>query len=110
MINTIDHTGKRWNMLTAIRYLNHGKNGARWVFYCHQCGQEKIMPVRFVRNGKRVSCGCKLRVAIIRPSGPAVVWPFPKILGLDGLPVSPVWRQHEAPKPLSLNKLAIARI
>jgi len=78
MINTIDHTGKRWNMLAAIRYVNHGKNGARWVFHCHGCGQEKIMPVRFVRNGRRISCGCKRAVVIAQPIEAAVVWPFPR--------------------------------
>jgi hypothetical protein len=92
LIKTIDHAGKRWNMLTAVRYMNHGKNGARWVFQCHQCGHEKIMPVRFVRNGKRATCGCKRAVALAQPIEPAVVWPFPRVVGPDGLAISPIHR------------------
>ena len=96
-LSTIDHVGKRWAMLTAVSYVNHGKNGARWVFHCHQCGSEKIMPVRFVRNGRRTSCGCKATIGApeIGPQQSlmnAVAWPFPRVVSHDGLPVSPIWR------------------
>lgn len=89
MSRAIDHVGKRWAMLTAVSYVNHGKNGARWVFHCHQCGTEKIMPVRFVRNGRRTSCGCKATIGApeIGPQQSlmnAVAWPFPRVVGRDG--------------------------
>jgi hypothetical protein len=89
---TVDWTGQTWGSLRALRYVNHGKNGARWVFLCG-CGNEKVMPVRFVRNGKRPTCGCGTkRAPAPERTNPAVLWPFPFVVGLDGVPVSPVWR------------------
>lgn len=88
-----DDTGRTWGKLTALRYVNHGRNGARWVCRCDGCGVEKIYPIRFVANGKR-TCPCKTPAGNDRLAKPAttVVWPFPRVLAANGLPISPIWR------------------
>lgn len=88
-----DRTGPSWAALLAVRYINHGKNGARRVFRC-VCGREKTMPLRFVRNGKRTTCGACGPAK--RGTTPAIAWPFPRVLGTDSQPISPVWRAHES--------------
>jgi hypothetical protein len=87
-----DDTGRTWGKLTALRYVNHGRNGARWVCRCDGCGVEKIYPIRFVANGKR-TCPCKTLggANLSAESAPAVAWPFPRVV-IDGVPTSPVWR------------------
>jgi hypothetical protein len=91
-----DWTGQSWGSLVAVRYVNHGKNGARWVFRC-DCGREKTMPLRFVRNGKRTGCGgCKSTLTPeTQATTPVIGWPFPLVRGRNGVPVSPVLRAHE---------------
>jgi hypothetical protein len=91
-----DWTCQSWGSLVAVRYVNHGKNGARWVFRC-DCGREKTMPLRFARNGKRPTCGgCSPTLAHeTQPTTPAITWPFPRIVRTSGTPVSPIYRAHE---------------
>jgi len=70
--------GHRFGRLTASHYVNHGKNGARWLFQC-DCGSVKIIASSYVRSGLRTSCGCRARATVGKTTKPsAVVWPFPK--------------------------------
>ncbi|NPT44353.1 hypothetical protein GNZ12_24185 [Paraburkholderia sp. 1N] len=77
-----DYTGKRFGKLTALRYSDRdGPHGARWVFMCVECDRETILPVSGILMAQ-CQCGKKA----------APLWPFPRVVGLDGLPVSPIWR------------------
>jgi hypothetical protein len=86
-----DWTGQRWGSLVAVQYASKAqrkKTGARWVFRC-DCGGETNLHIRRVRKGQYTTCG-----ACGTAPRPAIVWPFPLVLGIDGKPVSPVWRKE----------------
>lgn len=54
----IDLTGKKFNMLTAIRIHSKDKyNHANWLCKC-DCGNETIVAGSNLRSGQAVSCGC----------------------------------------------------
>lgn len=58
---TINITGKKFNLLTAIR-LDHKEGSGRkikhfWLFKC-DCGKEKVLPKSPVVRGVIRSCGC----------------------------------------------------
>ncbi len=54
----VDHTGKVYGRLTAIRFHGPTKHGSSfWIFRC-ECGAEKIIDVQSVRSGATKSCGC----------------------------------------------------
>lgn len=53
----IDLTGKKFNRLTAIKYIGQGNSGARWLFRC-DCGNEIITNAYPVKHGRTKSCGC----------------------------------------------------
>lgn len=53
-----DLTGKKFNRLTAIRYVGKDNGGrALWLFKC-DCGIEKVIQGYSVSSGKTISCGC----------------------------------------------------
>ena len=57
-MGAIDMTGKRYGMLTVIRYAGHNKNGNRvWECKC-DCGTIKMIEGSPLRKGITVSCGC----------------------------------------------------
>lgn len=53
----IDITGQRFGRLVAIKQDGFYKGRAYWLFRC-DCGNEKVIPSKDVRNGKVSSCGC----------------------------------------------------
>jgi hypothetical protein len=70
MTSRRDWSGRSWGSLIAVRYVRRKTDGARWLFRC-DCGIEKVMPVRLVRNGKRTSCGTCTPAPPIDPRGMA---------------------------------------
>ena len=53
-----DHTGKKINKLTFIRYdHNNDKNVIYWLFKC-DCGNKKVIAAASVINENTKSCGC----------------------------------------------------
>ncbi|CAE6714087.1 hypothetical protein R69888_01288 [Paraburkholderia haematera] len=80
-----DWSDQRWRSLVALSYVCHGKDGARWRFQC-DCGHRGAYYLRQVQRGERTTCGCDTKPA------PATAWPFPRVLGSDGRPVSSVHR------------------
>lgn len=61
MPKPIDITGMKWGRLTAISKTDDGK----WMFLC-DCGNQKAVRSADVKNGKTLSCGCRLREATIK--------------------------------------------
>lgn len=60
---SIDITGKKINMLTAVKY-EYSKNGKEyWLFHC-DCGNDKIMQKGNVTHGGTKSCGCQIKEAV----------------------------------------------
>lgn len=58
MANPIDLTGKRFGRLTVIRRAPNNKDGrAMWLCRC-DCGNERIIMGKCLRNGHTQSCGC----------------------------------------------------
>lgn len=53
-----DITGKKFNNLTAIKYIKSVSYHPYWLFKC-DCGQEKIIKKCHVKANKIKSCGCK---------------------------------------------------
>jgi len=63
MSRPIDHTGKRYGRLTAIRRdFDNLKNGTYWICRC-KCGKEKSVPSQNLVRGMAKSCGCLQREA-----------------------------------------------
>ena len=56
--NHIDLTNKRFNDLTALRYLGDRK----WECYCHACGGKTIYYARQLYTLSVKTCGCKHRI------------------------------------------------
>jgi len=53
--------GKRYNKLTAIRFIRRNEQGSQcWLFHC-DCGNEKVIMASDVKRGKIRSCGCLRR-------------------------------------------------
>lgn len=54
----VNHTGKQFGLLKAIRLTESAKNqGARWICLC-ECGTEKVITANNLVKGKAKSCGC----------------------------------------------------
>lgn len=49
----VDHTGKKFNHLTAVEYKKPGK----WKCFC-ECGNTTIVATRNMVKGNTKSCGC----------------------------------------------------
>lgn len=61
MPKPIDLTGKHFGRLTVIRRAPNGKDGrAKWLCRC-ECGNERIISGKCLRNGHTQSCGCLAR-------------------------------------------------
>jgi hypothetical protein len=90
---------------TAVRSVERDseKHGERWRWRCWRCELEMVVAVRLISDARHK---CEPEPAAPKPTLAAC--PFPLVRGRDGKPVSPVWRQHQAPKPINLIKLAIA--
>ena len=54
-------SNKRYGSLTALRFVNNGKNGARWECKC-DCGREKIVDGYLLRRGSVKTCGCRINI------------------------------------------------
>ena len=52
-----DISGKKFNLLTAIRRISVEVGGSVWLFQCN-CGKEKQIRVSKVLTGRIKSCGC----------------------------------------------------
>ena len=65
--NVTDETGHRYSMLTVIEYAHasSGKGRAAWLCRC-ECGNERIVPGKKLRQGKQISCGCSRAIPAIR--------------------------------------------
>lgn len=58
------HIGKKFNLLTAVRFLGM-KNGYQvWEFKC-DCGRTTVTTMKRVISGNTTSCGCVHRAALI---------------------------------------------
>jgi hypothetical protein len=93
-----DWTGQRWGSLVATQYASKAqrkRTGARWVFRCG-CSREINLHIRRVRKGEHTTCGtCGATPKLLPPPKATITWPFPRVLGTDRKPVSPVWRAQE---------------
>lgn len=57
--NFIDLTGQRFGKLTALYYLPYRNNDNRIIWHCLcNCGREKNVVGKYLRNGDTTSCGC----------------------------------------------------
>ena len=55
---SIIEAGDKYGMLTAIKFSHKNKwNQTHWLFEC-TCGNEKVILVNSVKNGRTKSCGC----------------------------------------------------
>lgn len=54
----IDMAGKRYGYLVVLEFVETGKRNAHWLCRC-DCGKEKVIAGRCLREGKTVSCRCK---------------------------------------------------
>ena len=61
-----DIAGMSFGWLTAIEKIGTIRNGAMWRCRC-RCGTEVIAEYECLRKGSKVSCGCKPRVANMKP-------------------------------------------
>lgn len=57
MSNRIDLTGKKFNKLTVLKYVETRKKITYWLCQC-ECGNQKIINGTHLRGGKIDSCGC----------------------------------------------------
>lgn len=58
MPKPIDLTGQTFGRLTVLRRAHNNKDGrAMWLCVC-ECGNERIVPGKCLRNGHTKSCGC----------------------------------------------------
>lgn len=82
--------GSTFGQLRIIRREGGGLAEARAKWRCEcSCGNTLVLTTNELRYGGRTHCGCE------KPT-PAVLWPFPKVVGRDGLPISHVWRAANA--------------
>lgn len=51
------YVGKKFNRLTAVRFVRINHRGQVWEFRC-ECGDVSIKALDTVKNGKAKSCGC----------------------------------------------------
>jgi len=56
-MKAIDLTDQKIGRLTAIRRLPKNAEGTVWLWRC-ECGTEKVINLRNIRQGKTRSCGC----------------------------------------------------
>lgn len=56
----IDLTGKRFGRLTVLEWIPSARGNARWLCRC-DCGTEKVVNGKSLRNGHSKSCGCYQR-------------------------------------------------
>jgi hypothetical protein len=56
-IQLLDVTGARYGILTAMRRVDVGAQGAIWEFKC-DCGNTANIRLKDVRHGNTASCGC----------------------------------------------------
>ena len=54
----IDLTSQKYGYLTVIEPADNIKNRSAWRCRC-ECGREVITTTKYLRSGKRTSCGCK---------------------------------------------------
>lgn len=59
MSRFIDITGQKYNKLTVLSFHDIVNKKARWLCRC-ECGNEKILYAKDVKNGNTKSCGCLL--------------------------------------------------
>lgn len=114
-----DLTGRRFGRLVATSYIETVLGNAVWLFRC-DCGSEKVLAARRVKDGGTKSCGCSRRDArfpvIVRhgeagrgrqtklnkvwhgmkqrclnPSNPGYRW-----YGGRGVKIDPIWREDYA--------------
>jgi hypothetical protein len=56
-IKPTDIIGKKFNKLTAVKFIKLEKYQQYWLFLC-DCGNTKEMPLSVVKHGSTKSCGC----------------------------------------------------
>lgn len=61
----IDLTGQIFGRLTVIRENGHNQHGIIWLCRC-ECGKEKNILSRSLRNGRTRSCGCLQRETSVK--------------------------------------------
>lgn len=60
MSRFIDITGNKYNKLKVISFYDIKDNKSRWLCQC-DCGNQKILYGKDIKNGNTKSCGCSLR-------------------------------------------------
>lgn len=66
----VDIKGKRFGLLTVMKYQQSGKEGAEWLCEC-DCGCYKVASYRRLNRGEMLSCGC-----LIRNKEPKKAWDY----------------------------------
>lgn len=86
----VDHSGKRFGLLTALRVESRGGGYAKWVCAC-DCGNETVVRSNALTQGETVSCGCasgmgvKVRGAdVVARAGSRTAKRRARLLGAEG--------------------------
>ena len=58
MPRRLDVSGQKYGMLTAVKFSHTRNRDSVWICRC-DCGTEKLILLKSLRNGDSVSCGCK---------------------------------------------------
>lgn len=61
MTKKIEMSGRKFGSLTVLKYIETGKNGARWECEC-DCGNHKIVDGYLLRRGSVKTCGCGIGI------------------------------------------------
>lgn len=94
--NFIDITGQKFGRLTVVEYVGKGQDRkALWKCKC-DCGEERVVRGRDLRNGKTVSCGCyREEIKIGRPmteQNRRILLDINTTHGLSKTPIYKVWQ------------------
>lgn len=61
-MKSIDLTGQKFGKITAVSRAENNKGGrTMWLCNC-DCGGQKIVSTKLLKNGESISCGCNWRV------------------------------------------------
>lgn len=55
-----DITGRKFGMLTAVKFHDMGEHGSNWECVC-DCGKTKVIRINHLTGHKTLSCGCLRR-------------------------------------------------
>lgn len=94
----IDSAGVRYGKLTGICQVESVKKRTMWKFRC-DCGNEKVLQAKHVRDGRTTSCGCdtkEKRQAIIARNPVMMSGQGFRSHGLSKTPTYFIWKSMKA--------------